>query len=164
MQTSRIRKLVLSSLILGSATVHASDKLSVSQQAVLKVPASMAWALLGDFNGLNRWHPAVANSDLQGKGDQSGARRVLTLGNGAQIKETLLDYNDGSMSYQYKITESPLPVSDYVSTISVSSNEQGYAVVSWSSEFDAKDVPDEKAMEVIGGVYSAGLDALKQLY
>ena len=152
----------LSLFMVGSFAADTS--LTVSKQVVLDVPPSTAWALLGDFNGLNRWHPVVAASDLTGDGKSKGAKRVLTLGDGAKIKETLVDYNDSGMTYTYKITESPLPLSDYVSTIKVERNDKGTSTVTWSSSFNAAGAEDAKAIEIISGVYDAGLNALGDLY
>ncbi len=152
----------LSLFIVGSYAADGS--LNVSKQVVLAVPPSTAWALLGDFNGLNRWHPAVTASDLNGDGTSNGSKRVLTLGDGGKIHETLIDYNDSGMSYTYKITKSPLPVSDYVSTIKVERNDKGTSTVTWSSRFNAAGVDDAKAVEIISGVYDGGLKALDDLY
>ena len=138
--------------------------LNVTKQINLDVSPSAVWAALGDFNGLNRWHPAVANSDLNGDGKNAGTNRVLTLGDGAKISETLVEYNDSDMSYTYTITESPLPVSEYVSTLKVEANDKGTTTVTWSSSFNASGVPDEKAIEIISGVYDGGLEALQALY
>ncbi len=152
----------LSLFMIGS--VAADGSLNVSKQVVLDVPPSTAWALLGDFNGLNRWHLAVAASDLNGDGTSKGSKRVLTLGDGAKINETLVDYHNSGMSYTYKITESPLPLSDYVSTIKVEGNDKGTSTVTWSSSFNAAGVDDAKAVEIISGVYEGGLQALDDLY
>ncbi len=161
-----LKKTILITLLtLVTTILHAEGKLSVSKQAVLDVPPSTSWALLGDFNGLNRWHPAVIKSELvEGNGKSKGSKRILTLGDGGKIHETLIDYNDQGMTYTYKITESPLPVSDYVSTIKIERNDKGTSTVTWSSTFNAKGVSDEKAIEVISGVYDAGLSSLADLY
>ncbi len=165
-----MKKKILSSAILAGFVLFAASgfagtgSLKVSKQATLDVPPSMAWALIGDFNGLNRWHPAVTASEMSGSPQKAGAKRILTLPDGAQIKEELLDFNDSAMSYTYKITDSPLPVSDYTSTIKIEANAQGTSTITWSSDFNAKDAPDDKAVDVITGVYAAGLQALENLY
>jgi hypothetical protein len=64
------------------------------------------------------------------------------------------------MSYTYTIVESPLPVADYVSTIKVTGSGDA-SIIEWSSTFNAKDAPDDKAREVITGIYRAGLESLK---
>jgi len=158
------KTILIAFLSLFMVSSHAAGSLNVSKQIVLDVPPSTAWALLGDFNGLNRWHPAVAASDLSGDAKSKGAKRILTLGDGAKINETQVDYNDSDMAYTYKITESPLPVSDYVSTIKVERNDKGTSTVTWSSSFNAAGVDDAKAVEIISGVYDGGLKALGDLY
>lgn len=66
-----------------------------------------------------------------------------------------------STIYQYMITESPLPVTNYISTIKVVKAKEGSTVV-WSSTFIAKQgTADDEAKKVIAGIYTAGLDGLK---
>ncbi len=60
-------------------------------------------------------------------------------------------------SHSYAITESPLPVKNYVSTIAVIPTANGKSLVKWSSTFEANGTDDAKAKSVIGGVYDAGL-------
>jgi len=45
--------------------------------------------------------------------------RVLTTKDGAKITERLDRYQPKIFSYTYRITDSPLPVTDYVSTLQV---------------------------------------------
>ena len=59
-------------------------------------------------------------------------------------------------SYGYTILESPLPVANYASTISVAAKGSG-STITWVGTFDAKGAPDDKAKEVIAGIYDAGL-------
>ncbi len=155
------------SLFMTIVTVNsqAADPLTITKQKTIDVPPSTLWALLGDFNGFNRWHPAVIGSELiSGDGQSNGSKRILTLGDGAEIKETLLDYNSSNMSYTYKITESPLPISDYVSTIKVEKNAKGTSTVTWTANFNSAGAEDAKAVEIMSGVYDGGLNALDNLY
>jgi hypothetical protein len=70
---------------------------------------------------------------------------VLTLQDGGKIRETLLAHDDKGKNLKYNIVESPLPVSDYVSTIHVKPGKNGGSRVEWSSIFKAKGADDEKA-------------------
>ena len=63
----------------------------------------------------------------------------------------------------YEIVEGPLPVEDYLSTLTVTPDGDGCRV-SWSGRFRANGVPDEKACEIITGIYTAGLDALAKRF
>ena len=72
-------------------------------------------------------------------------------------------YDADSMSYQYRITESPLPVADYVSSIRVMAIDDSQSKVIWESTFMAAGATDEEAAGAIKGIYVAGLDALKAM-
>lgn len=146
------------SVSLHAGNVLAAGNIEVEESVNLNVKPAAVWALLGDYNGLYRWHPAVAASDRDDK------VRVLTLGNGAQITETLLDQNDEQRSYSYQIDKSPLPVADYESEINVKAGANGGSVVTWKSSFNAAGTSDQEAAKVIRGVYRAGLGNLEKLY
>ena len=138
--------------------VNAGDaQLHVSRAVDLSATPDQVWAVIGDFNGLDQWHPAVVNSQ------QQGWTRTLTLGDGAKIIEDMLSYDLRNHRYTYAIIESPLPVTNYASTLSVVATEGGSKVV-WSSQFDAANASDHEAIETITGVYNAGLMALQKKF
>ena len=58
--------------------------------------------------------------------------------------------------YATEIVESPLPLAEYKSTVSVA-DAGGRAVVIWSSIFEAT---ADGMPEAVAGIYQAGLDAL----
>ncbi|MFW1676519.1 SRPBCC family protein [Pontibacter sp. JAM-7] len=148
--------LLLSALISGQAL--AAGNIAVTESVQLNAKPAAVWALVGDFNGLYRWHPAVIKSQ-----STSDTGRILTLGNGATISETLLSQDNEAHSYSYRIDESPLPVASYEASIAVSATENG-SLVTWSSSFDASGASDEEAASTIRGVYKAGLEHLSDLY
>ncbi|WP_415892119.1 SRPBCC family protein [Neptuniibacter sp. PT8_73] len=154
----KIMGAVAVSSLLCAVNVSAAGNIAVEESVKLNVKPSAVWALLGDYNGLYRWHPAVASSDRDNK------VRVLTLGNGAKITETLLSKDEGKRSYRYQIDKSPLPVSDYESEIQVKLDGQGGSIVVWSSSFNAAGASDAEAEKTIRGVYQAGLQNLDKLY
>ncbi|MCG3201705.1 MAG: IS1595 family transposase ISMpo2 [Gammaproteobacteria bacterium] len=142
------------------ATATAEGALKVDKQVEIAAPPATVWKMIGNYNHLDVWHPAVAASDLTGSGTSAGDVRVLTLRDGATITERLVAYSDAERSYTYAIEGSPLPVDGYVSTLVVLPGEDGGSVVRWSSTFDPKGAPAEKASEVIAGIYDAGLGRL----
>jgi mxaD protein len=152
--------LVLTAL---APSAFAADKsLSVMEKVDLPVPPAKAWETIKDFDGWQNWHSAIGSTDiLKGRGNTKGTVRVLTTKDGAKITEELLSHNEKSKTYQYKFTDSPLPVTNYVSTIKVVKAKEGSTVV-WSSTFIAKQgTADDEAKKVIAGIYTAGLDSLK---
>jgi hypothetical protein len=82
--------------------------------------------------------------------------------NGATTTKKQASRNDAERTNTYAIVESPLPVADYVSTISVASVPDGKSNVTWSSSFDAKDASDEDAVNAITSIYYAGLNNLDE--
>ncbi len=158
--TQTTLKTLLSVALLTIATTGYAGHLSVSKEVTLNASPSTTWKMIGNFNHLDVWHPVVVDSKLEGDTTCVGAVRLLTLGNGANITEKLTAQSENS--YSYTITESPLPISGYESTISVSSTEDGKSVVKWTSNFDANGATDEEASKAILGIYDAGLGNLEK--
>ena len=64
---------------------------------------------------------------------------------------------------QYRIIESPLPITGYVSTIEVTGNAGG-ASVTWRSSFRVlPGTPELDIKKAISAVYRAGLDNLNSV-
>ncbi|HEY8119505.1 MAG TPA: SRPBCC family protein [Methylophilaceae bacterium] len=146
--------------------------LSVKESVELNAPADVVWAKVNNFGDLGAWHPAVAKTEITaGTNNEKGAVRVLTLQDGGKITEKLRAYNGKKMSYEYEIVEGVLPVSHYVSTITVKADGKDKSVVVWVGHFKRKDTAatpaagqdDETAVKTITGVYKGGLDNLKKL-
>jgi len=114
-----------------------------------------AWKKIGDFCGIATWHPAVEKCVLS----DDGKKRTLSLKGGGTIVETLVGWDDNAHSYTYEIVSSPLPVSDYVSTIKVLPEGAGSSVV-WTGNYKAKGASDADAKNAIDGIYKAGVDAI----
>ena len=143
-------------LLLASAAAagHAGE-LSVQRETTIDRAPATVWKMVGDFNALDVWHPAVTRSTATGTAP--GATRLLTLGNGATISEKLLARDPARHSYSYAILKSPLPVKNYKSTLQLSPTPDGKTLMRWSSTFEAEGADDAKAQEVIQGIYDAGL-------
>jgi hypothetical protein len=117
--------------------------------------ADTVWARIGDFCGIGKWHPAIEKCALSA----DGKTRTLSLKGGGTIIEKLEKRDDAAHSYSYSIVEGPLPVANYVSTISVAKEGAG-STITWSGKYDAKGASDADAKKTIDGVYQAGVDAL----
>lgn len=134
--------------------------------SVVDAPADAVWSAIRDFNGLPSWHPAVASSEIRDGRPSSevGCVRVLTLGDGGRVVETLLELSDVKRSVTYDILESPLGVEGYVATLSVTPVTDGdRSFVQWTAEFEPAEGQDaaERAEFIGTNVFQAGFDALK---
>ncbi len=133
----------------------------IDMKTNLSVSPDEAWKLIGQFNALPDWHPAVEKSEL----DEEGSMRRLSLAGGGTIVEKLVKLDDNERVYTYSIVDSPWPVANYTSMIRVRDDGDGKSTVEWSSEFDAAGGASEnEAMDTIAGVYQAGLDNLNKLF
>ena len=144
-------------LCAGASVAVAGGKLGVDKQVTVNASPETTWKMVGHYDHIDVWHPAVVMVDVTGDAREPGAVRVLTLANGARFTEVLLRHDDRDLSYTYKITDSPLPIANYEATLSVRAAPEGKAVMTWSSTFDPKGVSDEQAIEAVSGVYTAGL-------
>jgi mxaD protein len=154
------------------AAFAAAAQLRVTREVTINAPADQVWAKIRDFDGLDKWHPALESDKIvSGKNNEVGAERLLTLKGGGTIKEKLLAIDDKRHSMRYSILEGVLPVSDYTSTITVAGAGKDRSTVTWSGSFKRKDTSDkpaadandETATKTMGGVYQAGLDNLKKM-
>lgn len=132
----------------------------VDMKTNLNVTADEVWKLIGGFNALPDWHPAIEKSELE----EEGSMRRLSLAGGGTIMEKLEKLDDNERVYSYSIIDSPLPVSNYKATLRVKEDDEGKTTVEWSSEFEAKGAAENEAMDVIAGIYQAGFDNLKKMF
>jgi hypothetical protein len=139
-------------LMISGLAAHALES---SAKASSKLSADAMWAKIGDFCGIGKWHPAVEKCELSA----DGKTRTLSLNGGGTIVEALVKMDAAGRSYTYSIVNSPLPVANYSSTISVSADGAG-SVLTWSGKYDANGAPDADAMKVVQGIYDSGLAAL----
>ncbi len=125
----------------------------------LGVPADTVWRLIGGWNALPDWHPAIEKSEL----DEGGQVRTLSIAGGGTITERLEQHDDAERTYTYTITQSPLPVANYQATIKVTDADEGGCKVEWSSLFDPHGATETEASKVIEGIYKTGFDNLRKL-
>jgi len=141
-----------------SSSAFAAGNINIEETVNLNVKPAGVWALVGDFNSLNRWLPGIVSSE------RTDNTRVLTLGDGGKVTEILLEEDNVNHFYRYAITDSPLPVADYEAKITVDSNGKGGSVVTWKTSFNAAGLPDKEAENVMRGVLKAGVSNLGKLY
>jgi hypothetical protein len=134
--------------------------------SVIAAPANRVWATVRDFNALPKWHPAIADSRIEGgqPSDKIGCIRNFNLKDGGNIREQLLALSDFDYSCTYSILESPMGVRDYMATLKltpVTDGERSFA--EWEAEFECDAARERELAESIGqGVFQAGFDALKK--
>ncbi len=134
--------------------------------AVVEADADNVWSLVRDFGGLGRWVAAIERSVIEGSSsaDQVGCVRHLTLADGGEIRERLVDLDDVTRSYSYDILESPFAVRRYRATIRVAPvTDIGSSFVEWWSVYDCE-AADEADLDrtFSRDVFASGLAGLHQ--
>lgn len=155
----RVFKLTLVALATTLAWSAAAEAIEVQKREEAPGTPAEVWAMVGDFCAIKDWHPGIAECEqIEEDGD---TYRILTLGDGAKIKEKLTKMGD--TMYSYDIIEGPLPVKNYSATLEVDEgDEDGGVEIEWAAEFDAKGVEDAEAEKVIVGIFNDGVGGIKK--
>jgi len=106
---------------------------------ILKAPVETVWNLVRDFNGLPRWAPDIARSEIEGglDSDVVGCVRSFHLRSGAHIRERLLTLDDANYMCSYNFEKPAFPVKNYVATLRlypVTQSDRTFA--EWEATFD----------------------------
>lgn len=135
---------------------------------VIDAASADVWRVVRDFNGLPDWTPFAVESRIeQGqRADQVGCIRNFRLRDGGLIRERLLALSDYDLSMSYAILESPMPVEDYVASLSLTPITDGNRTFAeWQADFECPPEREGALVQQIGnGVFQAGLTALKQRF
>ncbi len=153
-----------------SASAHGPTRQKTVETIEINAPADKVWAVVGNFQDMS-WHPVIAKTEGTG-GNDVGATRTLTTGDGGKIQEKLTKYDAAGKIFSYEITDvdvKVLPVTNYSSTISVK-DTGGKSTVEWKGAYyrgfvnnePPPELSDEAAVKAIEGIYKSGLEALKK--
>jgi len=140
----------------------------IYRSSVLKVSSDRVWDVVRDFNNLPAWHPAVAESRIEGgaPSDQIGCVRAFRLNDGGFIRERLLAMSDYDLSCTYAILESPMGVENYVATVKLTPITDGaQTFIEWSAEFNCDPGREDELIALIGDdVFQGAFNALKERF
>jgi hypothetical protein len=133
------------------------------QMAQVKVEGDVAapiedvWKLVGDFVGF------ISSQGLEvaGEGQGIGMLRTITIGS-MTIVERLEALDDSNHRTSYSIVSGPIPVTDYLSTIELTSAGDAVTKVTWSSNFEPTGITEEQAIQMIEPTYQGGIKALRK--
>jgi hypothetical protein len=135
----------------------------VQVETTLHVPAQAVWNMVGGFNELARWHPAVVKSEeVKEKGGVTARR--LTLSDGGVIVAQLEQHDDKARTYSYSVVETPLPVAGYRASLHVREAADGHSARSPGSASSLAGRAESEAVKVIRGLYEVGFDNLRKLF
>lgn len=140
----------------------------IYESSILASPAIRVWQAIRDFNALPQWHQAIAESRIEGNApaDQIGCVRAFTLNDGGFLREKLLALSDYDLSFSYSVLESPMPMENYVATLSLVPVTDGdRCFIEWKASFDCAPEHADELIESIGrGVFQLGFTSLKSRF
>ena len=138
----------------------------ILRSTVLDSPVATVWEVLRDFNSHLRWHPAVAESEIEHfrAPDTVGCVRRFTLRDGARIREQLLALSDRDNLLRYCILASTIPLRDYVAELRLRRVGDGARTfATWEGRFAAPPGRAGELAELVArGVYEAGFAGLRE--
>ena len=139
--------------------------INVQESAIIDQPISRVWDLLRDFNAHDKWHPAVASSTMQGNvaADQVGGVRDFQLTSGERVCEQLLKLSDKQRSFSYTITESDVPLLNYVAHVELKPVTSGDATFwRWTSKFETPEGREAEFRDLVATqIYRAGFQGVR---
>lgn len=159
------------SLLPFSASAHGPSPQKVEKTVTIKADPAKVWGIVKDFGNIHAWHPGVASTKVEKKGEDTF--RTLTFKDGGHVYEKLRSIDDASMKIKYEIVEGTLPLTDYNATMTVEKGDKpGESKVTWMGRFyrlyklnppipEGQD--DATAVKTIEGIFDSGLANLQKV-
>ncbi len=131
---------------------------SFTRTVDVEAAPSAVWAMIGSFCSVQDWHPAIGTCEEDG--NTPPTRTLVTADGQATFVELQTARDDGAYTYTYTILSSPLPFTDYTSTLSVDDDGSGVSTVTWTSVYNANEGHEQDVIDALTGVYESGLAAV----
>jgi hypothetical protein len=143
-------------LSLGSVAASAAN---LSRSIEIGAAPAAVWSAIGAFCAIKDWLPPVGMCIEDGK--TPSTRTLVTKDGKAAFVEKQTARSDAEHSYSYTFVASPLPVTNYASTIKVTAKGEGVSVVTWTGSYTPDSGKEKDASDALNGVYEAGLAGIK---
>jgi hypothetical protein len=138
----------------------------IVKSTILDAPTDAVWSVLRDFNGHDRWHPAVATSTIERAypADKIGCVRRFKLKDGAELREQLLALSDLEQAFSYCLLDTPIPMFNYVAHVRLLPVTDGDRTFwHWESRFTTKPGDSQRITRMVAEeIYQSGFDAIRQ--
>jgi len=137
----------------------------VIRSTVIAAPIEAVWDMVRDFNGHDRWHPAVATSVIERghPSDKVGCVRRFRLADGAELREQLLTLSDAETAFCYCLLDTPIPLLNYVAHVRLTPvTDTDHTFWEWRCRFDTPKGREAELAAMVGeNIYQAGFDAIR---
>jgi hypothetical protein len=143
-------------LSLGSFAASAAN---LSRSIEVNAAPASVWSAIGAFCAIKDWLPPVGICIEDGK--TPPIRTLVTKDGKAAFVEKQTARSEAEHSYSYTFVSSPLPVTNYSSTIKVTAKGEGVSVVTWTGTYTPDSGKEKDASDALTGVYESGLAGIK---
>jgi len=137
----------------------------IVKSTILDAPTDAVWRVLRDFNGHDRWHPAVATSAIERAqaADKIGCVRRFKLKDGAELREQLLALSDLEQTFSYCLLDTPIPMFNYVAHVRLLPVTDGDRTFwQWESRFNTRPEDRDGITQMVAEqIYQAGFEAVR---
>ncbi len=138
----------------------------IVKSTILDAPTGAVWNVLRDFNGHDRWHPAVATSTIERAqaSDKIGCVRRFKLQDGSELREQLLALSDLEQTFSYCLLDTPIPMFNYVAHVRLLPVTDGDRTFwHWESRFTTRPADVERLTQMVAEqIYQAGFDSIRR--
>jgi hypothetical protein len=151
-------------LVIVSAFAHpllsyGASAASLSRSVDVGATPAAVWSVIGPFCAIKDWLPPVGTCTVDGKAPPT--RTLVTKDGKATFVEMQTARSDTKHFYSYTFLSSPLPVTQYTSTIKVAAKGNGTSTITWLGAYVPEHGKEKAARDALIGIYEAGLDAIK---
>lgn len=125
----------------------------------IDAPADRVFAAIAGIGGLDRWFPIISACRVEGDG--VGATRIMTLANGAEMRDRIVEIDAGARRFRYERPVHPFPVTNYRGGVEVVDDGEDSAVLCWTVRFEVDDNDRDEMLKLIETAISEGVDGLR---
>ena len=149
------------------SSVHSEAKAvpHIVKSTIIDAPTEAVWEVLRDFNGHDRWHPAVATSSIERSqsSDKIGCVRRFRLKDGSELREQLMALSDLEQSFSYCLLDTPIQLFNYVAHVRLLPVTDGDRTFwHWESRFTTRPEQAEALTRMVAeDIYQTGFDAIR---
>ncbi len=125
----------------------------------IAIRSDEVWSAISSIGGLDRWFPTISSCRVEGEG--VGATRILTLSDGAEMRDRVLEIDHAARRFRYQRTHSPFPVSKYVAAVEVCDRASA-TEVSWRVDLDVDADARDQLVGLLENALSDGISGLER--
>jgi hypothetical protein len=131
---------------------------------MIAASAEKLWDTIRRADNTWPWSSLIPAGVQAVESGQDGFTRTVNLPTGGSLVQRLEHVSDQERVYLLSITQSALPIADWITKIRVIDNSDGTSKVEWTSNFTPNGVPESDAAGAVRALYESGLNNLQRMF